>query len=103
MDHEFVEGRLILRRSPEEKEPILQRLRRIEGQVRGLQQMLEQDRYCLDELQQTNAIVAAMREVALLISSQHLVAGVEHALNSEQSSQILEEVKAVLRAAIRQS
>lgn len=64
--------------------------------------MLEQDRYCLDELQQTNAIVAAMREVALLISSQHLAAGIEHATRSPNPTEVLEEVKAVLRAAMRQ-
>ena len=102
MEHEFLDGRLYLHRTAEEREPILQRLRRIEGQVRGLQQMLEQDRYCLDEIQQANAISAAMREVALLISSQHLAAGVEHAVDSSIRTEVLDEVKAVLRAAIRQ-
>jgi DNA-binding FrmR family transcriptional regulator len=102
VDHEFVDGRLYLRRSAEEREPILQRLRRIEGQVRGLQQMLEQDRYCLDEIQQANAINAAMREVVLLISSQHLMAGLEHATQSSAPGEVLEEVKSVLRVAIRQ-
>jgi DNA-binding FrmR family transcriptional regulator len=103
VDHEFVEGRLLLRRTAEEREPILQRLRRIEGQVRGLQQMLEQDRYCLDEIQQANAIGAAVREVILLISSQHLAAGVEHARQNPAATEVLDEVKAVLRAAIRQT
>ncbi len=103
MDHDFVEGRLVLRRTPEEREPILQRLRRIEGQVRGLHQMLEQDRYCLDEIQQANAIGAALREVVLLISSQHLAAGIEHARQSPQATNVLDEVKSVLRVAIRQA
>lgn len=49
MDYEFTESCLFLRRIPEEREPVLQRPRRIKGQVRGLQQMLKQDRYCLDE------------------------------------------------------
>ena len=102
MDHEFVDGRLYLYRTPEEREPILQRLRRIEGQVRGLQQMLEQDRYCVDELQQANAVVAAMREVALLISGQHLAAGVECAKQSADPAAVLEDLKSVLRAAVRQ-
>ena len=60
----------------------MQRLKRIEGQVRGLQQMVEQDRYCGDELQQAGAVVAAMQEVALLLATQHLAAGVEHAVQS---------------------
>jgi len=81
--------------------PILQRLRKIEGQVRGLQQMLEQDRYCLDELQQANAVVAAMREVALLIASQHLAAGIDHVVAGNNQDALLDEMKAVLRAAMR--
>jgi len=68
VEHECVAGRLLLHRTAEEREPILHRLRRIEGQVRGLQQMIEQDRYCLDEIQQANAVCAAMREVIVLIS-----------------------------------
>lgn len=103
MDHEFVEGRLHVRRTEGEREPILLRLRRIEGQVRGLQQMLEQDRYCLDELQQVNAVVAAMREVALLISGQHMAAGIECAIRATDPAAVLEEVKSVLRSAIRQT
>ena len=54
----------------------MQRLRRIEGQVRGMIQMIEADRYCLDEVQQANAIAAAVREVALMILTSHLDAGV---------------------------
>lgn len=102
MEYEFKEGRLLLRLTPDEREPILKRLRRIEGQVRGLQQMLEHDRYCGDELQQVNAVIAAMREVALLISGLHMAAGVECAAQSEDPDTVLEEVKSVLRSAIRQ-
>ena len=70
--------------------------------MRGLQQMLEQDRYCLDELQQVNAVVAAIREVALIISSQHMTAGLKHASESDDPDIVLEEVNGVLRSAIRQ-
>jgi DNA-binding FrmR family transcriptional regulator len=101
VEHEFVDGCLLLRRTTEERAPILRRLRKIEGQVRGLQQMLEQDRYCLDELQQANAVVAAVREVALMIASQHLSAGVEHTVGGEHNAALIEEMKAVLRAALR--
>lgn len=102
MDHIFIEGRLYLRRTPEEREPILQRLRRIEGQVRGLHQMLEQDRYCGDELQQVHAAIAAMREVALLIAGQHMAAGVDYAAQSAEPAAVLEEVKSILRSTIKQ-
>jgi CsoR family transcriptional regulator, copper-sensing transcriptional repressor len=102
LDREFVDGRLMLQRSPEEREPILQRLRRIEGQVRGLQQMLEQDRYCVDELQQINAIQAAMREVSLLIVGQHMSAGIDRAVHEGDVAAGVEEIRAVLRALMRQ-
>ena len=103
MEHEFSEGRLLLRRTPEERAPLLQRLRRIEGQVRGLQQMLEEDRYCPDELQQANAVIAAMREVVVLVATQHLAAGVDHATRSEQPDAVLEELQSVLRSALKQA
>ncbi len=79
----------------------MQRLRRIEGQVRGLIQMIEADRYCLDEVQQANAITAAVREVALLILTSHLDAGVDYAVRSGQAEAATQEVSAVLRAALR--
>jgi len=103
VEHEFADGRLLLHRTAEEREPILHRLRRIEGQVRGLQQMIEQDRYCLDEIQQANAVCAAMREVIVLISSQHLAAGAEHVAQASNTTAVLEDMKAVLRAALRQA
>jgi DNA-binding FrmR family transcriptional regulator len=54
--------------------PLIQRLRRVEGQVRGLRQMIEKDRYTGDVVQQASAIVAAIREVSLLLISEHLEA-----------------------------
>ena len=102
MEHSFVEGRLYLARTAEERDPLLMRLRKIEGQVRGLQQMLEADRYCLEEVQLANAIIAAVREVALMIMGQHLKAGVEFAVESNDAPAALEDLMAVLRAAMRQ-
>ena len=62
---------------------ITDRLKKIEGQVRGVRKMIDEGRYCLDEIQQANAIVAAMREVELLIISDHLEAGMEFAVDFE--------------------
>jgi DNA-binding FrmR family transcriptional regulator len=101
MKFSFQDGRLYLERSPDEREPILRRLRKIEGQVRGLQQMLENDRYCLDEVQQANAISSGVREVALLIMEQHLLAGLEFAVKSKDVPAALEDLMAVLRAAMK--
>ncbi len=102
MRYEFSDGRLHLHRTVEEKEPLLQRLGRIEGQVRGVRQMVENDRYCLDEVQQANAITAAMREVALLIISDHLTAAVDFAVQSQNGKAAVKEMIAVLRAGLRQ-
>ena len=102
MQHSFVDGRLYLSRTAEERAPILKRLNKIEGQVRGLKQMLEEDRYCLDEVQQANAITSAVREVALMIMAQHLEAGVEFAVQSNDAAAALQDLMAVLRGAMRQ-
>jgi len=102
MNYEFRDGRFFLHRTPEQKAPLLKRLRRIEGQVRGMQQMVEEDRYCLDEVQQANAVTAAVREVALLIIQDHLTAAVEHAVTSGDGENSIKEMIAVLRAAMRQ-
>ena len=55
-----------------DKDKILARLRRMEGQVRGVQKMVEQDQYCLDVLTQLSAIMAAARGVGLLVLEDHL-------------------------------
>jgi DNA-binding FrmR family transcriptional regulator len=103
MDYTFSEGRLFVHRSDEQKKPLLQRLNRIEGQVRGVRQMIEQDRHCLDEVQQMNAITAAMREVALQVISDHLDAAVEFAVTSGDSEAAIQDMVRVLRAALRQA
>jgi DNA-binding FrmR family transcriptional regulator len=102
LNDDFVDGRLLLERTAEEREPLIQRLRRIEGQVRGLQQMIEQDRYCLEEVQQINAILAATKEVSVLLVSQHMTVGLERALRENDTANGIEEIKTVLRAALRQ-
>ena len=54
------------------KDQLLKRLRRIEGQVRGIQRMVEDDRYCIDILQQASAVTAAMDKVALGLLTDHV-------------------------------
>jgi DNA-binding FrmR family transcriptional regulator len=55
-----------------DKEQYLQRLRRIEGQVRGLQRMIEDDKYCIDILTQVSAATSALNAVALGLLEDHL-------------------------------
>jgi DNA-binding FrmR family transcriptional regulator len=54
------------------KEDYLKRLRRIEGQVRGLQKMVEDDKYCIDILTQVSAATKALQAVALGLLEDHL-------------------------------
>lgn len=54
------------------KDAYLKRLRRIEGQVRGLQRMVESDAYCIDVLTQVSAATKALESVALLLLEEHL-------------------------------
>ena len=54
------------------KEDYLKRLRRIEGQVRGLQRMVEEDKYCIDILTQVSAATRALQSVALGLLDEHL-------------------------------
>lgn len=54
------------------KETYLQRLRRIEGQVRGLQRMIDEDNYCIDILTQISAVTKALEGVALGLLEEHL-------------------------------
>jgi DNA-binding FrmR family transcriptional regulator len=54
-----------------DKRTIQARLRRIEGQVRGIQKMVEDDRYCIDVLTQLNATAAALDSVALRLLADH--------------------------------
>lgn len=102
MEYTVADGRLHLQRSKGEQDELLRRLRRIEGQVRGLQQMIVDNRYCLDEVQQINATTAALREVALLVIGDHLHAAVAFAVEAHDGDVAISEMITVLRAALRQ-
>jgi DNA-binding FrmR family transcriptional regulator len=54
------------------KEDYLKRLRRIEGQIRGLQRMVEDDKYCIDILTQVSAATKALQSVSLGLMDEHL-------------------------------
>ena len=55
-----------------EKQALLNRLKRVEGQVRGLQRMVEDDKYCIDILTQVSAVTKALQAVALGLLEEHL-------------------------------
>lgn len=84
-----------------ERPDLLARLRRMEGQVRGLGRMVEEDRYCLDVVQQVNAVTAGLREVSLLVLEAHLRASVAEAVHGGDGEAAIKETVEVLRRAIR--
>jgi len=63
-----------------DKDAIVKRLKRIEGQVRGLQRMVEDDTYCIDVITQVSATTKALQSVALLLLEDHLGHCVAHAM-----------------------
>lgn len=74
-----------------DKARILKRLRRIEGQVRGIQKMVEDDQYCVDVLTQISAIVAGLRATGLVILEDHIEGCVLNA-SPEEQEEVLEEL-----------
>jgi DNA-binding FrmR family transcriptional regulator len=68
--------------SKDSKSGNLKRLSRIEGQVRGLARMVEEDRYCIDIVTQIGAVRAALRRVEEEILREHVAHCVEHAISS---------------------
>jgi DNA-binding FrmR family transcriptional regulator len=99
MDYEFRDQKLYLRRSLEERAPLLLRLRRIEGQIRGIHQMIEDDRYCPDELQQLKAASAAIRELGVVLTEQHLAVAIQASL--EGSDDVLQDMRNTISAVLK--
>lgn len=76
---------------------IARRLKKIEGQVRGLQRMVEEKRYCMDVLQQLTSVVGALRQVERLMLRQHLdtcvTEAIKHGANDDQRRKLDEVMK----------
>jgi CsoR family transcriptional regulator, copper-sensing transcriptional repressor len=78
-----------------DKAKIMARLRRMEGQVRGVQRMVEEDQYCLDVLTQLSAIIAAARQTGLLVLEDHVrgcVLGSDHGHDEIDREELLTEL-----------
>jgi len=79
------------------KDQLQARLRRVEGQVRGVQKMVEEDRYCIDVLTQISAIQAALDKVALGLLDGHAHTCVIGAAPEEQDERTAEMMAAIGR------
>jgi DNA-binding FrmR family transcriptional regulator len=80
-----------------DKDALLKRLARIEGQVRGVSRMVEEERYCIDVLTQIGAIEAALDKVALGLIDDHTRHCVMHADDGDQTEKVDELVAALGR------
>lgn len=76
---------------------ILQRLKRIEGQVRGIHKMVEDDRYCIDIITQIAAARAALDKVGLQLLERHAHGCVQKAVRSGEGEQAIDELMDVIK------
>lgn len=87
----------------EAKKSCLKRLGRIEGQVRGLARMVEDDRYCIDIVTQISAVRAALRRVEEEILRDHVAHCVEHAIASGDANEQRQKVAELMEVLARSS
>jgi len=87
----------------ETKDAHLKRLRRIEGQVRGLQRMVEEDTYCIEVLTQISAATKALEAVALSLLDEHLSHCVSDAIHTggDTAADKLREASAAIARLVR--
>ena len=83
-----------------DKRDLVTRLRKIEGQARGIQRLVDEEAYCLDVLQQVEALTAAADQVALLLLEDHIDGCLAHAIESGHGQPYVEEVMTVVRRAL---
>jgi CsoR family transcriptional regulator, copper-sensing transcriptional repressor len=83
------------------KDQLLKRLRRLEGQVRGVQGMVEDDRYCIDVLTQISAIQAALDKVALGLLTDHAEHCVVHGTAAATPQENVDELMAAVARLMR--
>ena len=85
----------------ESKEDIVKRLRRIEGQVKGIQKMIEEDKNCADILTQVAAVRAAINKAGSLILEKHSMTCIEKAASNEDRKQALSELTRTMQSFIK--
>ena len=82
------------------KDAVMRRVRRIEGQVRGIEKMVDEERYCIDVVTQVTAVQAALDKVALELledHAQHCVIGAEAGEQGDRTTELMGAVKRLLR------
>ena len=93
---EFLHDEPLVPRDEAEKEALAKRLKRIEGQVRGIQKMVEADRYCVDILTQTAAVQAALKQVEMQLFERHMRRCLVHASETTDMDPYIDEVMTIV-------
>ncbi len=87
----------------DDKEVVQKRLRKVEGQVRGIQRMVDEDRYCIEILEQVSAATKALQAVALGLLDDHLAHCVSDAVRKggDEATEKLDEASAAIARLVR--
>ena len=84
-----------------DKSALISRMKRIEGQAKGIQRMIDDDRYCIDVVQQLTALSSAGEEVALLILQSHIEGCVTDAIREKRGEAYIKELMTTVRKAMK--
>ena len=88
-------------RYTKDKSSLLARMKKIEGQAKGIQRMIEEDRYCIDIVQQLSALSSASDEVSLLILQSHIEGCVTDAIKEKHGEGHVRELMETLRKVMK--
>ena len=86
---------------PADKNALISRLNRIEGQIRGIKNMVEDDKYCVDILTQVAAAKSALNSVGAVMLESHIQGCVKDAIEKGKSTEILDELTEVLKKYVK--
>ena len=85
-----------MERDETEKKELITRLSKIEGQIRGIRKMVEEDRYCIDVLTQVSAVRSALDKLGLQILRSHTRGCITDAIRNERGDKAIDELITVL-------
>src|SRR5699024_8672584 len=94
---EYLHDHQVTPRTEDEKQAVINRLKRIEGQVRGIQKMVEEDRYCVDILVQISAINAALNKVDFAVTERHTKHCVSHEVKEGRGEEAIDELMDIMK------
>lgn len=83
------------------KQDALARLKKIEGQIKGIQRMVEEEKYCVDIINQINAVRRALEQVALCVMKRHVDSCVSEAIKKDKAGRKVEELMETIDRFIR--